>query len=214
VRDVNRELVKFHLEDRGYLVSFGIVCTHECLPARDVKSRSDLEIDVVAVKLSGGRIDSAVIGCIKGYWTAGSQLTPSIIRKLEDDKRVFTRAFSDARLNFARGRYGLGEIPLEKVLFYSLRSPKKSEEVQRTLADQGIHIVYLEDIIADILPRLKREPHLAESETLQTLKALKGTKLFARAPKPKGGGAGKGDGTKSGRRRRKKEAEPHQLDLL
>jgi hypothetical protein len=103
------------------------------------------------------------------------------VRSLEDEKKTFTRAFADERLRFVRGRYGLADIPIRKVLFYSQRSPKKAAEAEAMLAARGIEVVYLEDILAEVMPRLAKEPFLASSTALQTIRALRGSALFGPA---------------------------------
>ena len=213
MRDVNRELVKLHLEERGYLVSFGVICTTDCIPSGEQKSRRDMEIDVVAVRLANGKTQAAMLGCVKGYWMVGNHLTPSQIHKLEDEKMILTRAFSAARMNYIRSRFGLDDVPIEKVLFYSQRSPQKHEEAERILASSGVRVVYLEDIVAEVLPRLKREPYLAESETLQTLRALRGTRLFAKAAPAKPQPSEKVKKATAAKSARKAESY-QQLDLI
>ena len=175
--DFSQELVRFYLEERGYLPSFGVTCSVECGTERS-HARSEHEIDVVAARITGGSVQSVVLGCIKGYWTSSSSLSPSMVRNLDEDKKTFQRAFSDARINFVQGRFGLGPVPVKKVLFFSLRSPKKAQEAESMLRLQGIEVVYLEDIIAEILPRMAKEPYLASSTALQTIRALRGTRVF------------------------------------
>ena len=104
-----------------------------------------------------------------------------MVRSLEDEKKTFARAFADERIRFVRGRYGLGGVPVRKVLFYSLRSPKKAGEAEAMLRVQGIEVVYLEDIIAEVLPRMTKEPFLASSTALQTIRALRGSAMFGPA---------------------------------
>jgi hypothetical protein len=186
VKDFNQELVLLYLEERGYLAAFGITCAVECGRERSL-ARADHEIDVLAVRVEGGTAQSAILGCVKGYWTVAGSLSPSHVRSLEDEKKTFTRAFAEERLRFVRGRYGLGGIPIRKVLFYSQRSPKKAAEAEAMLAAWGIEVVYLEDILAEVMPRLAKEPFLASSTALQTIRALRGSAVFSparRAEKP------------------------------
>ena len=180
VKELNQELVLLYLEERGYLAAFGITCAVECGPERSL-ARADHEIDVFAVRVVDGKAESAILGCIKGYWTGASSLSPSMVRSLEDEKKTFARAFADERIRFVRGRYGLGGVPVRKVLFYSLRSPKKADEAEALLRVQGIEVVYLEDIIAEVLPRMTKEPFLASSTALQTIRALRGSTMFGAA---------------------------------
>lgn len=177
-KEFNQELVRLYLEELGYLPAFELTCPPESASEK-TGNRSDLEIDVLAVQVVGGEVETAIIGVIKGYWTGSSALSPSMVRHLEGKKKTFSRSFAEHRLRFVRQRFGLGTAPIKKVLFFSVHSPQKALEAESLLRLEGIEVVYLERIIADLIPRMSKEPHLASSAALQTVRALKGSRIFS-----------------------------------
>jgi hypothetical protein len=217
-RELSRELVRLHLEARGYLPAFGVTVEIQGEEVdRDERtlSRADHEIDVVAVRIAAGRVEAAIVGIVKGYWTPSGLLSPSMVRNLEKGRHAMSRGLSEARLGFVRGRFGLGQVPFRKVLFYSLRSPTKSAAAERMLAAQGIEVIYLEDVIAEVLPRMATHPFLASGTALQAIRALRRSDVFER-PKAAGPGMGQAapEAPRSARKPTKRNADEPQLDLF
>jgi hypothetical protein len=141
----DRQLAKWHLEQQG------------CLAAIDVHLGELGAVDAFGVKIGKAGGEAAVFGVVRGWWHAGAALTPSLLRHhLQTDRKLLERAFAPERLDRAAAQFGLAGNP-EKVLFYSTRSRTLADAAERELAEVGIRVVYLEDVLADALARVRYE---------------------------------------------------------
>lgn len=168
--DLNNELAKIHLEQRGYLSAMDVSLEEGGLDAP--------VFDVLGVKILRGMVSEAVVGQVRGWWHAGSYLTPGLIRShLQTDRRFLSEAFSSDRIQAVRGRFGLGIAPIRKLLFFSQRSPGKSEDAEKILTSLDIGVVYLEDIILEMLPKVGKIP-MGDSLPAQLLSMIRYSRLF------------------------------------
>lgn len=168
--ELNKELAKIYLEQRGYLAALDV--PHE-------EGGPDAAVfDVVGVEILRGTVSQAVVGVVRGWWHAGSYLTPGLIRShLQTDRKLLSESFAPERIQYVRDRFGLGIAPIRNVLFFSQRSPGKSKDAERILASSQIEVVYLEDIIIDLLPRVGKIP-LGEGMPAQMLSIIRYSRLF------------------------------------
>lgn len=168
--ELNKELAKLFLEQKGFLVALDV--THE-----DMGYEAP-GFDVLGVEIEKGMVSQAIVGVVRGWWHSGSYLTPGLIRAhLESDRHLLSESFSFERIQYIRNRYGLGVVPIHNVLFYSQRSPGKSKETERILSTMNIEVVYLEDVIIEMLPKVGKlaigDPALA-----QLLSMVRYSRLF------------------------------------
>jgi hypothetical protein len=134
--------------------------------------------DVLGVEIVRGMVSQAIAGTVVGWWHSGSYLTPGLIRAhLESDRRFLSESFSAERIQYIRNRFGLGPVPVRNVLFYSQRSPGKSDEAERMLGTMNIEVVYLEDIILDALPKVGSMA-LGNGALAQVLTMVRYSRLF------------------------------------
>jgi len=178
--DIHRRLAKHYLEDLGFVTATDVACpcTAEGMDRPD-------PLDILAVKISKGRATEVVVGLVRGWWHMGANLTPSLIRlHLETDRKLLTSAFSINRISEVLKRFGLEDVPLKKVLFFSQRSPQKAKEAEKLLADMGLSAVYLEDVITEILPRRYREGAVTDDDLMAIMQTTKQAQ-FARKFKEK-----------------------------
>lgn len=168
--DLNKELAKIHLEQKGFLTSIDVQMEEEGFDAPG--------FDILGVDIKNGAVSKTVVGLVRGWWHAGSYLTPGLIRAhLETDRGFLSEYFSEERLKYIRQKFGLGTAPIYCILFYSQRSPKKSDEAQRILNSMGIDVVYIEDIIVDVLPQVGNIA-LGDGIASQLLPMVRFSRLF------------------------------------
>jgi len=149
--DFDLYLAKAYLERQGCVVALSVPAPGQS------ESKLDEVIDLFAVKLEDGRAVSAIIGCVKGWWQGKRHLTPSVIHQLGEPSGILDSAFSETKIEYARGLYHLGDVPTEKLLFFPQRSPQKAVEAEKILQEMEIKPVYLADLIAGMLPKLRKE---------------------------------------------------------
>ncbi len=170
MQEESRLLIKYYLEKKGYLVSLGVPLPPDLVEIR--AGRPENEIDIVAVKLSGGVQESAIVGVNRPWWESGLTLTPRLISlQLEGQKEHLSNYFSPKRMEYIMTNFGLAKEP-ERVLFFPRRSPTKHEEAEAILSQKGISVVYLEEVLIEIYPLLKEELRGAKSMQIKTLAAF------------------------------------------
>lgn len=168
--DLNKELAKIYLEQRGFLTALDLQMDQEGYDAPG--------FDLLGVEITKGQVSQAVVGVVRGWWHAGSYLTPGLIRyHLETERQFLSESFSPEKIQYVRDKFGLGLAPIRNVLFYSQRSPKKSEEVEKILSAKSIEIVYLEDIIVEVLPKVGKVS-LGDGIASQLLPMVRFSRLF------------------------------------
>ncbi len=168
--ELDKELAKIYLRQRGFLTSMDVPIEEDGVEGPG--------FDVLGVEIVRGMVAQAVVGTVVGWWHSGSYLTPGQIRAhLESDRRFLSESFSAERIQSVREGYGLGLVPIRNVLFYSQRSPGKSDEAERMLATMSIEVVYLEDIILDALPKVGNMS-LGDGSLAQLLTMVRYSRLF------------------------------------
>lgn len=168
--ELNKELAKLFLEQKGILVALDV-------PHQD-HGYDAPGFDVLGVEIEKGMVSQAIVGVVRGWWHSGSYLTPGLIRAhLESDRHLLSEYFSSERINYIRDRYGLGMVPIRNLLFYSQRSPGKSKETERILSAMQIEVVYLEDVIIDALPKIGKMA-LGDPALTQLLSMIRYSRLF------------------------------------
>jgi hypothetical protein len=168
--EMNKELAKLYLEQRGLLTSLDVQMEEEGPDAPG--------FDVVGVEILNGAVVRAVMGVVHGWWNAGFYLTPSLIHShLETDRRLLSEAFSDERVGYIRSKFGLGNVPIEKLLFYSQKSPSRSDQAEKMLKLMSIDVVYLENIIVETLPKVGNTA-LGEGVVSQLLPVIRFSRVF------------------------------------
>ncbi len=168
--DLNKELAKIHLEQKGFLTSVDVQIEEDGFESPG--------FDLLGVEINNGQVTKAVIGLVRGWWHAGSYLTPGVIRAhLETERKFLSDYFSFKRVQYIRDKFGFGAAPVYCVLFFSQRSPKKAEESERILNSMGVDVVYLEDIIIDVLPKIGNVA-LGDGVASQLLPMIRFSRLF------------------------------------
>ena len=168
--DLNKELAKMYLEQRGFLAAMDVPFGDEGVESGGY--------DVIGVQIVRGMVSQAVVGVVRGWWHAGSYLTPGLIKShLQTDRRFLSEAFSSERTQYVREKFGLGIAPIRNVLFFSQQSPGKSEEAERILNSMNVEVVYLEDVVLEVLPKVGKIP-LGEGDMASILSMLRFSRLF------------------------------------
>jgi len=181
MQEESRLLIKYYLEKQGYLVSLGVALPPDLVEIR--AGRPENEIDIVAVKLVDGKQEAAIVGVNRPWWESGLTLTPRLIMlQLEGAKEHLSNYFSPKRIEYIMTNFGLSKEP-DRVLFFPRKSPTKQEEAERILAQKGISVVYLEDILVEIYPLLKEELRGAKSMQIRTLAAFYPVELLKKRTK-------------------------------
>lgn len=167
--DIHKRLAKHYLEDQGFVVAYDVAYLAESESASVPEP-----LDILAVKIESGKVAETVVGLVRGWWHAGANLTPSLIRlHLETDRKLLSGALADNRIAEVLARFGLQTSPVRKILFFSRRSPQKAEEAEALLGKMGFSVVYLEDVIIQILPRRYREGAVTDDDLMAVMQATK-----------------------------------------
>lgn len=168
--ELSGALAKIYLEKRGVLVSLDLPYEEGGIEAPG--------FDLVGIELVQGMLVQAVAGVVRGWWHAGSYLTPGLIRShLQTERRFLSEAFSSERMRYLRKTFGLGNVPIRNILFFSQKSPGKSEEAEKILASMSIEVVYLEDVILELLPLVGNE-NLGGGTLPQFLSMIRYSRMF------------------------------------
>ncbi|MDP8254637.1 MAG: hypothetical protein P9M14_02715 [Candidatus Alcyoniella australis] len=171
--DFDLHLAKAHLEQQGYLVALSIPA-----PGSSPVKFDDV-IDLFGLKLENGKAVHGVVGCVKGWWQGKRYLTPSVITfQLGEQSGILSTAFSEIKFEFLRKLFNLGdEIEFEQMLFFPQRSPQKAEQAEQMLEQMQIKPIYLADLIAEMLPRLRRDLAGNPLEWLTDLRRMRNSPL-------------------------------------
>jgi len=170
MQEESRLLIKYYLEKKGYLVSLGVPLPPDLVEIR--AGRPENEVDIVAIKLSDGEQESAMVGVNRPWWESGLTLTPRLISlQLEGQKEHLSSYFSPKRIEYIMTNFGLSKEP-ERVLFFPRKSPTKHEEAEAILSQKGISVIYLEEVLIEIYPTLREELRGAKSMQIKTLAAF------------------------------------------
>ncbi|MCB9477982.1 MAG: hypothetical protein H6684_10835 [Deltaproteobacteria bacterium] len=138
---LGRSLAAYDLARSGYLAALDVSFAMG-------EDGATGRFDVVGVKLADGRVEAAVVGLLRAWWHPTAHLTPSTIRR--HLQPGLTEALSDGNIAAFRAAWGLGEAPVERVLYFSHASPEKADEAESLLASLGIRPVYLERVAAEL----------------------------------------------------------------
>jgi hypothetical protein len=168
--DLNKELAKSNLERQGYLVTLDVPYEEGGFEASG--------FDLIGARICDGQVVEAAVGVVRGWWHAGSYLTPGLIRShLQTSRNLLSEAFAAKRDAFVREKFGLGQAPIRHILFFSQKSPRKSEEAERILNSMGIEVVYLEEIVIETLPLVGKQP-LGDGDVFQVISMVRYSRLF------------------------------------